>query len=158
MPRHFFIAGGALDQLLLLKREKVTVNTVTISLAAWPTFDQFSCIFENICAPHPPHKHITELFYRFCGLDRATWGEWGSRKHRVFLACLNGSGTILLFSCELSPWICLNKWKSQQTKEMPLLCWKPKNFFGLLTPSSFIAMELIGFLKPKWKLKQEANP
>ena len=69
----------------------------------------------------------------------------------VFLACLNGSGTILLFSCELYPW------KSQQTEEMPLLCCNPKNFFRLLTPNSFMAMELVGFLKPKWKLKQEAN-
>ena len=75
----------------------------------------------------------------------------------MFLACLNGSGEILLFSCELCPWTYINQWKSQQTEEISLLCWKTKNLFGLLTPNSFIAMELEGFLKPKWKLKQEAN-
>ena len=74
----------------------------------------------------------------------------------MLLACLNGSGTILLFSCELCPSTYINQWKSQQTEEMPLLCWKSKNLFGLLTPNSFIAMKLVGFLKPKWKLKQEA--
>ena len=31
-----------------VKKEMVTESTVTISLAAWPTFDQLSCIFENI--------------------------------------------------------------------------------------------------------------
>ena len=76
----------------------------------------------------------------------------------MFLACLNGSGTILLFSCELRPWTYINQWKSQQTEEMSLLCWKPKKMIRLLTPNSFIAMELVGLLKPKWKLKQEANP
>ena len=76
----------------------------------------------------------------------------------MFLAFLNGSGTILLFSCELYLWTSIYQWKSKQTEEMSLLCWKPKNLFGLLTSNSFIAMELVGFLKPKWKLKQEANP
>jgi len=33
---------------LLLKKEKVTENTVTTSLAAWLPFDQISCEFENI--------------------------------------------------------------------------------------------------------------
>ena len=97
-----------------------------------------------------------------CVLDFEDWieqaGEGGcSRKLLVFLASLNGSGTILLFSCELSPWTYINQCKSQQTEELPLLFWKPKNLFGLLTPNSFIAMELVGLLKPKWKLKQEAN-
>ena len=46
----------------------------------------------------------------------------GCRKLLVFLACLNGSGTILLFPGELFLWTYLNKWKSQQTEEMPLLC------------------------------------
>ena len=30
------------------KNRKVMENIVTISLEAWPIFDQFSCIFENI--------------------------------------------------------------------------------------------------------------
>jgi len=33
---------------LLLKKEKVTENTVATSLAAWLPFDQLSCEFENI--------------------------------------------------------------------------------------------------------------
>ena len=37
-----------------VKKEMVTESTVTISLAAWPTFDQLSCIFENIGGMTPP--------------------------------------------------------------------------------------------------------
>ena len=76
----------------------------------------------------------------------------------MFLAILNGSGTILLFSCELCPWTYLNKWKSQQTEEMSLLFLETKELIQVAYPNSFIAMELVGFLKPKRKLKQEVNP
>ena len=50
MPRHLLLRGAVLpiDQLLLLKRKNVTENNVVNSLAAWLTFDQLSCEFENI--------------------------------------------------------------------------------------------------------------
>ena len=49
--------GGDFDNLANhCCQKKVKENTVTISLAAWPTFDQFSCIFENIGR----HRQITD--------------------------------------------------------------------------------------------------
>ena len=64
MPRHL-----SLGQLLLEK--KVTENTVTISLAAWPNFDELFCIFETVEGRHaPPTPQIsTELYAKSAGKE-----------------------------------------------------------------------------------------
>ena len=58
MCQDTFCWGGGGNHLM---KKKVTENTVASSLAAWLTFDQLSCKFENIggCdTPTPPHWHI----------------------------------------------------------------------------------------------------
>ena len=58
VPRHFPLKGGGvspIDQLFLIKRKKVTKNTVTSSPAACLTFDQPSCKFDNIGGRDAPH-------------------------------------------------------------------------------------------------------
>ena len=54
------VGGGAFwptDQLLLLKKKKVTQNTSANSLAAWLIFHQLSCKFENIGPQRHPSAH-----------------------------------------------------------------------------------------------------
>ena len=64
VPRHLLLGGGTYwptDQLLLLRKKKVTENTIANSLAAWLPFDQLSCKFDNIRGvrrPHTPNRHV----------------------------------------------------------------------------------------------------
>ena len=82
----------------------VTEFTVTISLAVWLTFDQLFCIFENIGGMMPPISTSQNCVIDFVDKIEQVGGGRGCRKLLVFLACLNGSGTILLFPGELFLW------------------------------------------------------